>query len=113
MNKQVYPARQPVFDHSSFIITVPKAFAERVCKGFAELGMQFLMIMFEQYRAMTLGVRGVTLMFSSGDAGVGDNNPDPATQQCFTNDDRNITRFIPTFPSSCAIPPVVVLSGLT
>lgn len=47
------------------------------------------------------GARGVSLMFSSGDGGVGDNDPNPATQQCFTNDGRNATRFIPGFPASC------------
>ncbi|KXN92350.1 Tripeptidyl-peptidase sed2 [Leucoagaricus sp. SymC.cos] len=64
--------------------TVPEDFARRACAGFAQLG-----------------ARGVSLMFSSGDDGVGDNNPDPATQQCFTNDGRNVTRFIPGFPASC------------
>lgn len=48
---------------------------------------------------MILGARGVSLMFSSGDGGVGDNDPDPATQICLTNDGRNVTRFMPTFPT--------------
>ncbi|KAG6845432.1 hypothetical protein H0H87_009339 [Tephrocybe sp. NHM501043] len=52
--------------------TVPESFARRACQGFAQLG-----------------ARGVSLMFSSGDGGVGDNDPNPATQQCFTNDGRN------------------------
>ncbi|PAV21239.1 tripeptidyl peptidase A [Pyrrhoderma noxium] len=64
--------------------TVPRSFAIRVCQGFAQLG-----------------ARGVSLMFSSGDGGVGDGDPDPETQQCFTNDGRNATRFIPGFPASC------------
>ncbi|KAF5388189.1 hypothetical protein D9615_000690 [Tricholomella constricta] len=64
--------------------TVPKSYAQRACKSFAQLG-----------------ARGVSLMFSSGDGGVGDNNPNPATQKCFTNDGRNATRFIPLFPASC------------
>ncbi|KAI5119608.1 hypothetical protein M0805_005778 [Coniferiporia weirii] len=64
--------------------TVPQSFAQRVCNGFAQLG-----------------ARGVSLMFSSGDGGVGDGDPDPATQQCFTNDGRNLTKFIPGFPASC------------
>ncbi|EJD01556.1 tripeptidyl peptidase A [Fomitiporia mediterranea MF3/22] len=64
--------------------TVPRSFAQRVCNGFAQLG-----------------ARGVTLTFSSGDGGVGDGDPDPATQQCFTNDGRNATEFIPGFPASC------------
>ncbi|KAF9057841.1 tripeptidyl peptidase A [Panaeolus papilionaceus] len=63
---------------------VPESFARRVCQGF---GM--------------LGARGVSLIFSSGDGGVGDGRSNPATQQCFTNDGTNTTRFIPTFPSSC------------
>ena len=62
---------------------VPKDFAKRICAGFAQLG-----------------ARGVSVMFSSGDYGVGDGDSDPATQECFTNDGRNITRFIPTFPAS-------------
>ncbi|KAI0090980.1 tripeptidyl peptidase A [Irpex rosettiformis] len=64
--------------------TVPKSFAQRACNGFA-----------------TLGARGVSLTFSSGDGGVGDGDPDPATQQCFTNDGTNRTEFIPGFPPSC------------
>ncbi|KAG6910783.1 hypothetical protein DXG01_007671 [Tephrocybe rancida] len=71
--------------------TVPEDYARRACASFAQLG-----------------ARGVSLMFSSGDGGVGDNNPDPATQQCFTNDGRNVTRFIPSFPAS-----VTVVGGTT
>jgi len=74
--------------------TVPLSFARRACAGFAQLG-----------------VRGTSLMFSSGDGGVGDNDPNPATQQCFTNDGRNVTRFIPSFPPSC--PFVTVVGGTT
>jgi len=40
-------------------------------------------------------------MFSSGDGGVGDGDPDPATQECITNDGLNRTQFIPGFPASC------------
>ncbi|KAI9434428.1 subtilisin-like protein [Lactarius indigo] len=47
------------------------------------------------------GARGVSLLFSSGDLGAGDGDPDPATQTCFTNDGKNQTRFIPFFPASC------------
>jgi tripeptidyl-peptidase-1 len=50
-------------------------------------------------------------MFSSGDGGVGDGDPNPATQQCFTNDGRNVTRFIPGFPASC--PFVTAVGGTT
>jgi len=73
--------------------TVPESFANRVCAGFAQLG-----------------ARGVSLMFSSGDGGVGDGDPDPATQTCFTNDGRNKTAFIPGFPASC---PFVTAVGAT
>ncbi|KAI0316450.1 tripeptidyl peptidase A [Amylostereum chailletii] len=64
--------------------TVPESFAQRVCASFAQLG-----------------ARGVSLMFSSGDGGVGDGDPDPTTSECLTNDGRNITQFIPGFPASC------------
>ncbi|KAI0737696.1 tripeptidyl peptidase A [Daedaleopsis nitida] len=64
--------------------TVPVSYAKRVCAGFAQLG-----------------ARGVSLMFSSGDGGVGDGEEDPQSQQCFTNDGRNATRFVPLFPPSC------------
>ncbi|EIW61376.1 tripeptidyl peptidase A [Trametes versicolor FP-101664 SS1] len=64
--------------------TVPVSFAKRVCAGFAQLG-----------------ARGTSLMFSSGDGGVGDGEEDPALQECFTNDGRNATRFVPLFPPSC------------
>ncbi|KAI0925655.1 hypothetical protein AcV5_008333 [Taiwanofungus camphoratus] len=72
--------------------TVPVSFARRVCAGFAQLG-----------------ARGVSLTFSSGDGGVGDGDPNPATQQCFSNDGRNVTRFIPAFPASC--PYVTTVGG--
>ncbi|KAJ6560214.1 subtilisin-like protein [Mycena capillaripes] len=64
--------------------TVPESFAKRACAGFAQLG-----------------ARGVSLMASSGDGGVGDGDPDPATQNCLTNDGLNRTQFIPGFPASC------------
>ncbi|KAF9464795.1 tripeptidyl peptidase A [Collybia nuda] len=72
--------------------TVPESYAHRACAGFAQLG-----------------ARGVSLLFSSGDGGVGDGNPDPATQECLTNDGRNITRFIPLFPAGC--PYVTAVGG--
>ncbi|KAF8165633.1 tripeptidyl peptidase A [Crassisporium funariophilum] len=74
--------------------TVPKSYAIRVCNSFAQLG-----------------ARGVSVLFSSGDFGVGDGDSDPATQKCFTNDGRNVTRFIPVFPSSC--PFVTSVGGTT
>jgi tripeptidyl-peptidase-1 len=40
-----------------------------------------------------LGARGVTVLFSSGDTGVG--------SACQTNDGKNTTRFLPTFPAAC------------
>ncbi|KAF7792844.1 hypothetical protein EIP86_003945 [Pleurotus ostreatoroseus] len=64
--------------------TVPVSFAQRACNGFAQLG-----------------ARGVSLTFSSGDGGVGDGDPDPATQECFSNDGHNTTKFLPLFPPSC------------
>jgi len=73
--------------------TVPFSYAERVCGGFAQLG-----------------ARGISLVFSSGDFGVGDGDPDPATQQCFTNNGKNQTKFIPRFPASC---PFVTTVGAT
>ncbi|KAJ7437141.1 tripeptidyl peptidase A [Mycena galericulata] len=72
--------------------TVPESFAQRACAGFAQLG-----------------ARGVSLTASSGDGGVGDGNPDPATQTCFTNDNTNKTRFIAGFPASC--PYVTAVGG--
>ncbi|KAI0638560.1 tripeptidyl peptidase A [Trametes polyzona] len=72
--------------------TVPVSFAKRVCAGFAQLG-----------------ARGVSLMFSSGDGGVGDGQSNPELQQCFTNDGRNATRFVPLFPPSC--PYVTAVGG--
>lgn len=65
--------------------TVPRAYAERVCAQLAQLG-----------------ARGVSLLFASGDDGVG--------KTCVTNDGRNTTRFKPTFPSTC---PFVTSVGAT
>ncbi|KAF8514827.1 peptidase S8/S53 domain-containing protein [Hysterangium stoloniferum] len=64
--------------------TVPSSFARSVCAKFA-----------------ILGARGVTLTVSSGDGGVGDGDPNPATSDCLTNDGKNETKFIPAFPASC------------
>jgi len=64
------------------ISIVPPSYAKRVCNGLAQLG-----------------ARGVSLTFSSGDGGVGDGEPDPELQTCFTNDGKNTTRFQPTFPA--------------
>jgi tripeptidyl-peptidase-1 len=48
------------------------------------------------------GARGVSLLFASGDFGVGagDAGSDPTNRTCFTNDGQNKTTFIPTFPAS-------------
>ncbi|KAF7352412.1 Tripeptidyl-peptidase sed3 [Mycena venus] len=72
--------------------TVPFTYATRVCKLFAELG-----------------ARGVSVLFASGDGGVGDGNPNPATQQCRTNDGKRTRRFLPAFPASC--PYVTAVGG--
>lgn len=58
--------------------TVPESYARDVCNKFAQLG-----------------ARGVTLLFSSGDAGVG------GSGTCISNDGKNTTEFLPNFPASC------------
>ncbi|PPJ52550.1 hypothetical protein CBER1_11062 [Cercospora berteroae] len=58
--------------------TVPRSYATRVCTMFAQLG-----------------ARGVSMLFSSGDNGVG---PDG---NCTTNDGKNTSQFLPSFPTSC------------
>jgi tripeptidyl-peptidase I len=58
--------------------SVPESYARRVCHGFAQLG-----------------ARGVSVLFSSGDAGVGSNGT------CVSNDGTNSTRFLAAFPASC------------
>ncbi|KIK67673.1 hypothetical protein GYMLUDRAFT_787891 [Collybiopsis luxurians FD-317 M1] len=72
--------------------TVPEDYARRTCLRFLELAC-----------------RGVTLTFSSGDGGVGNNDPDPQAQTCMTNDGKNQTRFLPVFPASC--PYVTAVGG--
>lgn len=42
-----------------------------------------------------LGSRGISVLFSSGDAGVGSNGT------CFSNVDKKKKMFIPEFPTSC------------
>lgn len=73
--------------------TVPASYAIRACQGLAQLG-----------------ARGVSLTFSSGDGGVGDGNLNATTQICYTNDGRNVTQFMPSFPTSC---PYVTSVGAT
>ncbi|KZP13756.1 subtilisin-like protein [Athelia psychrophila] len=66
--------------------TVPMDYAISVCNGFA-----------------TLGARGVSLVFSTGDNGVGEGD-------CMSNDGSNKAAFQPTFPVSC---PYVTAVGAT
>lgn len=58
--------------------SVPLSYAQSVCEGFAQLGL-----------------RGVSLLFSSGDSGVG------ANDTCVSNDGKNTSMFLPAFPASC------------
>ncbi|KAJ7068722.1 subtilisin-like protein [Mycena amicta] len=57
-------------------MTVPFSYASRICKRFAELGC-----------------RGVSLLFASGDGGVGDGISDPESQTCQTNSGKPKTRY--------------------
>jgi tripeptidyl-peptidase-1 len=63
--------------------TVPYSFAISVCNGFAQLG-----------------ARGISVIFASGDNGVGPG------KDCFTNDGKNTTTFLPSFPASCVCCPL-------
>lgn len=56
--------------------SVPASYAKKVCDMIGQLG-----------------TRGVSVLFSSGDTGVG--------SACQTNDGQNTTRFNPIFPASC------------
>ncbi|THV69593.1 subtilisin-like protein [Aureobasidium pullulans] len=58
--------------------TVPYSYAKRVCDGFQQLG-----------------ARGISVIFSSGDFGVG------ADGACFSNSNTSHAMFLPTFPASC------------
>ncbi|CAG8974177.1 hypothetical protein HYALB_00011785 [Hymenoscyphus albidus] len=69
--------------------TVPKAYAARVCRQFAQLG-----------------ARGISLLVSSGDDGVGSSDP----EGCVTNDGKNTPTFLPAFPAGC---PYVTAVGAT
>ncbi|KAJ7646048.1 tripeptidyl peptidase A [Mycena polygramma] len=69
--------------------TVPKDYANAVCQGFAKLG-----------------ARGISVLFSSGDQGLGiDDLP-----TCIVNTGNNATTFLPVFPASC---PYVTTVGET
>ncbi|KAI1799946.1 tripeptidyl-peptidase 1 precursor [Daldinia bambusicola] len=67
--------------------TVPESYARRVCQQFAQVG-----------------ARGTSLLFSSGDNGVG------AYGKCLSNDGKNTTQFLAEFPPSC---PYVTAVGAT
>ncbi|XMA07434.1 hypothetical protein WAI453_000225 [Rhynchosporium graminicola] len=56
--------------------SVTEGYARTVCDKFGQLGL-----------------RGVSILFSSGDTGPG--------SACQTNDGKNTTRFLPIFPASC------------
>ncbi|CAO2653241.1 Nn.00g026520.m01.CDS01 [Neocucurbitaria sp. VM-36] len=66
--------------------SVPAEYAKKVCDLIGQLG-----------------TRGVSVIFSSGDTGVG--------SACQTNDGKNTTRFLPIFPASC--PYVTSVGGTT
>src|SRR5712675_844336 len=57
--------------------TVPEEYARCVCKMFGRLGAM-----------------GVSLLFASGDSGVGGGS-------CHTNDGKNTVKYLPAFPASC------------
>jgi tripeptidyl-peptidase-1 len=56
--------------------TIPPKYAQSVCDLYKQLGS-----------------RGVSVIFSSGDSGVG--------AGCVSNDGKNTTRFLPQFPAAC------------
>lgn len=66
--------------------SVPQWYARRVCQGFAQLS-----------------ARGVTVLFASGDEGVG------LDGQCYSKGKEKKAMFLPTFPASC--PYVTVVGG--
>jgi tripeptidyl-peptidase I len=66
---------------------VPYSYAKRVCEGFAQLG-----------------ARGVSVVVSSGDDGVGRDG------HCFSNYGNKKPQWLPTFPASC---PFVTAAGGT
>ncbi|KAK5072853.1 hypothetical protein LTR64_000737 [Lithohypha guttulata] len=66
--------------------SVEQSFAELACQRFGQLGL-----------------RGVSVLFSSGDFGVGTDGT------CLSNDGKNTTKFLPAFPASC--PYVTAVGG--
>jgi hypothetical protein len=83
---------------------VPKDIAQRVCAGFAQLGvhrapaMCHFQIVDCRLNGLSLGARGTSVLFSTGDGGVG-GRTDTSAQWCTTDD--GTIRFIPIFPASC------------
>jgi tripeptidyl-peptidase-1 len=69
--------------------TVPRSYAERVCRQFA-----------------AVGARGTSLIFASGNRGVGSFNQ----TLCRSNDGKDTYKFLPVFPASC---PYVTSVGAT
>ncbi len=67
--------------------TVPYAYAKRVCEGFAQLG-----------------ARGISVLFGSGDDGVGHEG------KCMSRDGSRKRAFLPSFPATC---PFVTAVGST
>lgn len=61
--------------------TVPRSYAVSVCNLFAQFG-----------------ARGTTVLFSSGDDGVGGD-----VEDCVANDGTNRTTFLPSFPDGCKL----------
>jgi len=66
--------------------SVPYSYATAVCELFAQLG-----------------ARGITILFSAGDQGVGKNG------SCYSNNGTNAATFLPAFPASC--PYVTTVGG--
>lgn len=58
--------------------TIPRSYANKVCSGFAQLG-----------------ARGVSVLFSSGDNGVG------SSGKCYSNTEPKEYKFLPAFPAGC------------
>lgn len=58
--------------------TIPQSYAKRVCSSIAQLG-----------------ARGVSVLYSSGDSGVG------ADGTCYSNDGKKTYKFLPAFPAGC------------
>jgi tripeptidyl-peptidase-1 len=64
--------------------TVPRDYATAVCNMFAQLGAM-----------------GVSILFGSGDGGIG--GVGPVNGSCLSNDGLNRTGFLPMFPASCML----------